>query len=367
MTGSIKSLVRKMLSFLSYHFYYRFLYRRYERDIDGRPLKKGITAVVVARDEETIIPLALRSLVGFADQVVCIDNGSSDATLRIMEDFKKEFEGRIEVDVLSMPGALLGDCRQKGLDLTRYSWHLRWDADMVFKTSGPEDCRILRERVLSNDRPRAVQLPRTNLFGDFHHTSKLYSPVDPGEPILIKYCRKISYREFGKFDTVRLPYYYVSVSEKKRYYFHCDGLKSDMRLIYRNAYFDWRQSVNARNSPDSGLNFNEFRDIWLQNRYGTLDDKRLKYRYQKELMRHITPFETEKYGEYPEIILEAIKSGNERFKIIYRDGKAVARRDAKDPGQMLYQPDEVDLSFDPMTVFRAVIGDPVLLKKLEEE
>ncbi len=366
MTDKIKSKLRVLFSFLSYQLFYRFFYRRFERDKDGKPLKKGITAVVVARDEENIIALALRSLIGFADQVVCIDNGSSDATLTLMQEFKERHEGEIEVDVLSMPDALLGDCRQKGLDLTRYSWHLRWDADMVFKTSGPEDCRLLRKRVLADNRPRAVQLPRTNLFGDFHHTSRLYSPLDPGEPILIKYCTKITYREFGKFDTVRLPVYYKSVKEKKHYYFHCDGLKSDMRLIYRNAYFDWRQHVNSAKGRDAEIDFESYRKDWLRKRYGTLDEQKLKYRYQKELMRHIVRFDTGKYGEYPEIIREAMKAGNERFKIIYRNGKAVARRDADDPSFENFRPGEDDLAFDPMTVFRSAIRDASVLKKLEE-
>ena len=58
---------------------------------------------------------------------------------------------KIEVDILEMPGALLGDCREAGLNATRYQWHLRWDADMVCKTSGEESMIQLREKVLKSE------------------------------------------------------------------------------------------------------------------------------------------------------------------------------------------------------------------------
>ena len=37
--------------------------------------------------------------------------------------------------------------------------------------------------------------------------------VAPGEPILIRFGRGIAYREFGRFDTVRVPLYYEQRDE----------------------------------------------------------------------------------------------------------------------------------------------------------
>src|SRR4051812_41560376 len=71
-----------------------------ERDRAGKPLQPGITAVVVARDEGYTIPFVLRSLVGFADQIVCIDNGSVDRTLSEMEVFKEKHRDEVSVEIL---------------------------------------------------------------------------------------------------------------------------------------------------------------------------------------------------------------------------------------------------------------------------
>ena len=213
----LKQNVRKLLLPLLYVFYYKPFQRKIRVTRDGRPLRPGISAVVAAKDEEYTISMCLESLVEVADQVICIDNGSTDQTVKLMYAFKEKYGSKIRVDVVEMPGALLGDCREEGLRLTEYEWHLRWDADMVCKTSGPEDMRQLRKKVLADSRPRAIQLPRTNLMGDLHHTyAKTSLIVDPGEPILISFCKDIFYKEYGKFDAIRVPFYYKQVKEDKR-------------------------------------------------------------------------------------------------------------------------------------------------------
>ena len=134
----LKSILRPIIGSILYQLYFQFIYKKYETTHDGKPLKKGITAVISAKNENYTILFCLKSLVGFADQVVCIDNGSEDDTLLKMKQFKASHGDTIEVDILEMPNALLGDCREAGLNATRYQWHLRWDADMVCKTSGAE-------------------------------------------------------------------------------------------------------------------------------------------------------------------------------------------------------------------------------------
>src|SRR5262245_55675788 len=75
---------------------------RIERTRAGGSLVPGITAVVAARNEAYTLPFCLRSLIGFADQIVCVDNGSDDGTLALMEAFKAEHGGDVAVDVVSM-------------------------------------------------------------------------------------------------------------------------------------------------------------------------------------------------------------------------------------------------------------------------
>ncbi len=349
----LKSILRPIVASLLYVMYYQFIYKKFETTRNGHPLKKGITAVVSAKNEGYTILFCLKSLIGFADQVVCIDNGSNDDTLEKMKKFKMEFGDKIEVDILEMPNALLGDCREAGLNATRYQWHLRWDADMVCKTSGNESMLQLREKALKNNRPRAIQLPRTNLYGDFFHTSKLYEIVDPGEPILIKMSTKIEYKEFGRFDTIRLPFYYITEVEEKRYYHHCAGLKSDTNLIHRYFYFNWREAINKK---ETSQDFETYKNADALKQFGTTNSCSLKYRYQRQCVQQYIKYDAKKYGDYPDVIKEELKKGKERFKIIYKNNRPFIRIDEEDIEMKNYQPNTEDLAWDPKKFLEKLVS-----------
>jgi glycosyltransferase involved in cell wall biosynthesis len=330
--------------------------RPFRGRLEQSDLRPGITAVVAARDEAYAIRFCLRSLIGFADQIVCIDNGSEDGTLREMEDFKEEHGGDVAVEVVPMPDALLGDCRQEGLRRTRHRWHLRWDADMVAKTSGPESMLALRDKVLADDRPRTIQLPRTNLIGDLEHTQRLGAVVDPGEPILIRFGRGISYREFGKFDTVRTPLHYAQRQEQRRYYFHLAGLKPDDNLIHRFHYFPWREAVNTQGDalePELRelAGFKQRRNIEL---FGTTDPRSLKFRYMRQLVYHLQPFDSERWGAYPDVLRDEL-AGRQRFEVVYRDGRPWTRIDHEDAEMLAYEPTPEDLEWDPEAFLRRLL------------
>jgi glycosyltransferase involved in cell wall biosynthesis len=354
---SFKDKLRKVLQFVSYYGYYIFFQSLYEKTRKGESLKPGITAVVSARDEEVSLNLALKSLIGFADQIVCIDNGSEDRTLELMKEFKSEYGNICDIEILSMPGALLGDCREAGLASSKHQWHLRWDADMVFKTSGEESSQKLKDKIMRTKKPIAFQLGRTNLFGDFYHCSKLYEVSDRGEPFLVRFSRKIQYKEFGKFDTIKLPIYYKPVKITDKYIFHCDGIKPDLRLIYRNCYFDWRQKFNSSDSATKKTlsDFGKFEKEWQLRKYKTNETNSLIFRYQKESLMHLKKYDSETYGAYPEIIVDHMKNGNDRFKIEYKNGKPYRRNDSANLSIQNYSPTEEDLNFDPMDYLKEIL------------
>lgn len=359
----IKEILREVIAFFSYYLYYKFVYKRFEIGRNGQKLLKGITAVVAAKNEAYTLPLCLKSLINIADQIICIDNGSNDGTLQKMYDFKKEYEHKVEVEIVSMPNALLGECRDKGLELTKYQWHLRWDADMVAKTSGTESMILLKEKVIKKNTPQAIQLPRINLYGDLHHTSRMGDVIDPGEPILIKFCKHICYKEYGKFDTVKLPVYYRIIKEKKKYYFHCTGLKSTQNLIHRFHYFAWREKLNKAKLngvklDDTLTDFEKFKKQRELNLFQTNDIKSLKYRYARQLSElHFIRFEKKKYGDYPDILKEKMHNANERFKVVYENGAPYYRIDLDDTDMLNYLPTIDDQQWSPQEFLKKLLKE----------
>lgn len=354
----LKTFIRNILRPIYYYLYYVLLKKTINTTRDGKPLKKGITAVVAMKNEEYTLPLCLQSLVGFADQVVIIDNGSEDASLIKAKEFKAKYAKEIIVDIIEMPGALLGDCREAGLKTTNFQWHLRWDADMVAHTTGNNDMKQLRNKVLNDDVPKAIQLPRINIFGDLHHT--MGAVKDPGEPILIWFNKHVYYKEFGKFDSIKVPYYFQQVAETQNYYFHCSGLKSDENLIHRFHYFTWREFYNKYtdgNRPALFQDFEQFKKIRNEYLLGTTNKPSIQYRYMRQLVSQFVKFDTQQYGDYPTVLQQEITNKNSRFQIIYADNKPFIRIDNLDEEMKSYNPTEEDVNWDMSNFFTKLFAE----------
>ena len=340
--NKLKSIVRIVLAVALYYGWYKW-FRSWDTTRKGQPLLDGITAVVSAKNEEYILPFCLKSLVGVVDQIVLIDNGSDDSTLQVMQQFKSDYGEKVEVDILEMPGALLGDCRNAGLDLMRYKWHLRWDADMVCRTSGPNDMKQIRE-LITDDRPRTLQLPRINLRGDFHHTRHRLA-IDPGEPILMRFGRDIKYVEYGKFDVIRVPFYYAIVKDTRYFYFHCEGLKSDENMIYRRQYFEWRELFNSfsdNDRPERVRDFEKYKEDWKKQEFGTVDDLALRWRFNRLDCHKLKLVDKKLFGDYPEVMVAEMESDNPQYKIVRKEERPYLRIDRSDPQLQNYKPTKDD-------------------------
>ena len=352
--NEIKKIYRLLIRPFSKLFFYTFRKKTLNRSRNDQPLKMGISAVVAMKNEEYTLPFCLESLIGFADQVIVIDNGSEDKSLELAKEFKKKHGNSMEVTIIEMPGALLGDCREAGLNATKFQWHLRWDADMIAHTDGDFDMKKLKEKALSDNTPRTIQLPRINLTGDLLHVVK-QKDWDVGEPILIWFNKDISYQEYGKFDTVRVPKYYLQIKENTNYYFHCQGLKSDINLIHRFHYFRWRELYNRyppNALPDELKSYDEFvekRNLFL---FGTNNQNSVKYRYNRQLVHTFEKINIDKYGYYPKVLRAEISEEKQRFKIEYMDGKPFLRVDKEDEEMINFKPSSEDLEWDIENFFK---------------
>ncbi len=214
---------------------------------------------------------------------------------------------------------------------------------------GLSDLKLLREKVLQDDRPRTIQLPRTNLRGDFHHTRKNLAPIDPGEPILVRFGQDIEYVEYGKFDVIRVPFYYAIEKESKRYYFHCEGLKSDENLIYRRQYFEWREAFNKysdSNRPKEIADFETFKKAWCDREFGTNDTRSLKWRFQREFCNRLEVIDKQLFGEYPDVLKEESNNSDTRFQVVFKNEKPFTRIDRSDTEMLNYQPTAEDLEWE---------------------
>ena len=354
----IKRLFRLIVRPL-YMMLYKLQKNKIDLSRDGASLKMGISAVVAMKNEEYTLPFCLESLIGFANQIIIIDNGSEDDSLNLAKKFKSQFEDKVEVDIIEMPGALHGDCREAGLKATRYQWHLRWDADMIAHTDGEFDMKKLREKALSDNTPRTIQLPRINLTGDLMHVVRA-KDWDAGEPILMWFNEDIKYQEFGKFDAVRVPKYFSQVKENINYYFHCQGLKSDVNLMHRFHYFKWRELFNSYTKSERPKEIEDY-DVFVKNRnmflFGTNEPCSLKYRYQRQLVHTFGKINIDKYGYYPKVLREEMTNKNQRFLVEYTDEFPYIRVDFNDKEMVDYIPIKSDLEWKVESFFENLLKE----------
>lgn len=308
--------------------------------ISGKPLKKGISFVMPAKDEEYTIRPCLESLIGVIDQFILIDNGSKDETLKIMKVFRERMAGQAEVIVLERPGATLLDMRQEGLSMIKYNWMIRGDADMVFT----EEIKKIRDFALKQKRASAIFLNYFNLYGDLNHKHRIIKPTR-GEYYLRNFDSSMKVVEyFGRYEHAKIPLYYKMIKTKNIAFFHIDCSKPNERLIYRTCYLDWRE---AKNTQKNVTRFEEYQKEWTLHNFGTLEPKSLNYRYSRLIASACNRLQENELKELPATLKKQSKDSAFRFFIEYQNGKPHLRHDRLDLLGQGYKPSFEDLKWVP--------------------
>jgi glycosyltransferase involved in cell wall biosynthesis len=115
--------------------------------------KIALSVAMIVKDEARNLPDCLRS-VAFARQIVVVDSGSGDETLRIASDFGCE--------VFSEAWRGFGPQKQFAVEQCREAWILVLDAD---ERIPPETARVIRQIVSAPSGSAAgYSFPRKNFF-----------------------------------------------------------------------------------------------------------------------------------------------------------------------------------------------------------
>lgn len=131
---------------------------RLRRELENATAQRvhSLSVVMICRDEADRVERALASVAGWADEIIVLDSGSTDATPEICRRYATRFE------VTDWPG--FGPQKQRALARATGDWVLSLDADEVVS----EPLRREIDLVLSQRRPHfaGYRLPwRTLAFG----------------------------------------------------------------------------------------------------------------------------------------------------------------------------------------------------------
>jgi glycosyltransferase involved in cell wall biosynthesis len=308
----------------------------------------GLSVLICCKNEEHNIPLCLESIVAFADQIICIDNGSEDGTLKKIHEFKTLHPNK-EIHIIEAPNVPLKIARNRGLTSIRHKWLLHIGGDFVFYYSGALSFKKQLFPILnSTNLFCAWKLSFINLYGDFHHTYSTHDPLWVGEHYLFRMSKRLVFKEKGKFDYLAIPPYYLQQQSHQPSFIHLDGLKADDRLLYRNAYFEWRQMLNAAQQKEKIQldNFDLFYSLWKKELFETSQPLKLKFRFQRQLAAlHYSPLGELSYP-FPKNIQALITEKKERFTVTYKNNQPYLRMDQEDSAMNNFVPEADDLQWD---------------------
>ena len=286
---------------------------------DGRP--SGISAMMRLRNESRWVETAIRSLTPFVEQFSIVDHGSEDGTADIVRRTADKLG--LDYTLVSMPDAEFADVCDTALRNTTHRWVLRWDGDMIARTSGELSFATIREYALSLDPARywAVYFPHICLDGDLFHQDPAHTIHY--EDYLFTWSPALFHRRTGRFREMVCPLYYTRCYLWESASFHLSSLDDPVTAIHRKYWEEWRR-LNDPAYPTLA----SFADSCIRGEYGTDSPEEAGALLLREQFRRLVPYDRDRFGDYPELLEPYLASFPHR--LVYRDGRITGRSDFMD-------------------------------------
>ena len=289
----------------------------------GPSRPQGISAIVRTRDSELWLEPCLSSVEPFVEEILIVDNGSKDGTLKIAESFRQQFSEKIRF--FSVPALDLTAQSEFAFHHTKYHWVLKWDSDFVAHTCGALSLAHLRAFLLGlNDRMHYyVQLPMVELSPDLYHQLRALPIRRDG--FALTYSPRLHfvwnshtltheqlpgyYHAFQKRKVIELrtgveapkiPLNYRVIAWDKTCFFHLNIKSPEQRLLrhFNQQWLEEKQTISLRDYVKKRLNEDFGGESFAA------ASRRLMQAYAQDLI----DFEPEKFGGYPDLLKKFLKT-----------------------------------------------------------
>ncbi|MDP8313976.1 MAG: glycosyltransferase [Candidatus Celaenobacter antarcticus] len=271
------------------------------------------------KNEEDWIGLSLQSLKSFADEVIIVDNGSTDNTIREVEKVIPILPFKVIIE--QNPSYDICEIGNRALALTSYRWIVRWDGDFIAYTSGERNIIGLRKYLLSLNQHNFYHIYPVliNFSYDLFHIRKARDLHSEG--YIHTFHPSLRYVKRGVFEVLKVPLFYRLIKIYDIYFIHTGNTKSIEKLLYRHYLLSWIRLKKRRKA----CSIIDFIHAEAKKTWGTENLKKIIQEIFLEQRPYLQKYQVEKYGDYPQLVKPALQ--NQKYRIVYRDGKPFMRND----------------------------------------
>ena len=284
-----------------------------------KPSRKwGISVMIRLFNEEYTIVESLLSLNQFADEVIVINNGCTDESIKKIDSVKERLSYELKIfkndskDYVELSNFALGK--------TSYQWIVRWDGDFIAYTTGKRNIIFLRSFLLSLSQKKYYLIyPMLITFaGDVFHLEK--GKEYHSEQYIHSFHPKLLYHQKGKFEVLSVPFFYKIMRLKKLFWVHLGTVKPLKRILYRFYWGEWWKDKYYNQYP----NYDDFLDaIILQKTKG--NKFALAKKELEEIIQRSRRYTKEEFGDYPELMKHFVE--NPLVKVVYKNNRPHTRED----------------------------------------
>lgn len=269
----------------------------------------GITALIACQDEELMVGPCVVSYLRVADEIIVVDNGSTDRTKEFAQEIAAAFPDRIsyfENDSLQH----LFENRQYGLERSTREWIIRVDSDYVCHTDGAQDVGKLRHHLQTLPKRRAIdvlRMTRTDVWFDFFHVpardlavyGKRHPDNTPRDNRTYRWFDGMRFERQGRWEGVNLPRRGVRFHNYPlAHWMHCD-VKSSHNHFMRSERTNWRELGDFETYPT----LSSYIEAVIAEKYGTDDfDTACAVYIDQMLRKDSEPYDPARFGDYPALV-----------------------------------------------------------------
>jgi len=277
---------------------------------------EGVSVLMRVKNEAEWIKPSIQSIKNLADEILIVDNGSTDGTYEILQQM-----AAAERDLIRLwlrPDLDLCTLSNFALSHARFRWVFRWDGDMVAHTTGKHTIFNLRDRILSLD-PRCyylIYLRHINLSGDLFHQNA--NEMVHIEEYIHTYSDAALYIHPGRFEAIKVPRYYRVLFWYEPYSFHVN-VKPANRMLLRYFWEDWMGLKDYQRFPTLEDYVNEK----IESEFGTDSWEKAQRICLQRIWREHIRYNSEVFGPYPKLLEPYLNKP--KYLLKYQNNKIVGR------------------------------------------